>query len=174
MQLIVSPDKVGDTISQPDNCGTRVLDCTEGSFDRPASQIISMKNGEGSYMPGSKTLLLVDNTNSGVLEPLKDFSAGTAAASGAVTLTLSSITHSPVGMKKEWKRFLKELEIPSRTLEKIDFLAEFGSRYQQTTFPVVLMQKGTDLSILINTEELSRCRDLNDLILLLRQRLLFE
>jgi hypothetical protein len=133
-----------------------------------------MKKREGSYMPGSKTLLLVDNTDSGVLQPLKDFSAGTTTPSAAATHSLSSITHSPVGMKKEWKRFLKELEIPSRTLERIDFLAEFGSRYQQTTFPVVLVQKGADLSVLINTEELSRCRDLNDLVLLLKQRLLFE
>ena len=123
-------------------------------------------------MPGSKTLLIVDNTDSGVLPSLKDFSAGTAAASGAGTCTLSTITHSPLGMKKEWKRFLKDLEIPSRSLDRDEFLLEF--KRHQTTFPVVLVQKGTELAVLINTEELNRCRDLNDLILLLRQRLLFE
>jgi hypothetical protein len=125
-------------------------------------------------MPDSKTLLIVDNTNSGVLSSLKDFSAGTAAASGAGTCTLSSITHSPVGMKKEWKRFLKDLDTPSRTLERGEFTSEFRSGYPQMTFPVVLVQKGTELAVLITTEELSRCRDLNDLIALLRQRLLFE
>ena len=126
-------------------------------------------------MPGTKTLLIVDNTNSGVLQPLKDFSAaGSAAGSGATTQSLSTITHSPVGMKKEWKRFLKELEIPSRTLEKGEFLAEFRSGHSPATFPVVFVQKGTELAVLISTEELGRCRDLNDLIVLLRQRLLFE
>lgn len=124
-------------------------------------------------MPGTKTLLIVDNTNSGVLQPLKDFSAGTAA-SGAGTRTISAITHSPVGMKKEWKRFLKDLDIPSRTLDKGEFLSEFRSGHSQTTFPVVLVQKGTELAVLISTEDISRCRDLNDFILLLRQRLLFE
>jgi len=123
-------------------------------------------------MPGLKTLLFVYNTNSGVLQSLKDFSAGTAAASGADTCNLSAITHSPVGMKKEWKRFLKDLEIPSRSLDKNEFSSEFGNR--QITFPVVLVQKGTELSVLIGTEELNRCRDLNDLIFLLKQQILFD
>ena len=125
-------------------------------------------------MPGSKTLLIVDNIDSGVLPSLKDFSAGTAAASGVGTRTLSTMTHSPVGMKKEWKRFLKDLEIPSRTLERSEFTSEFGSGHPKMTFPVVLIQTGTELAVLLNTEEISRCRDLHDLILLLRQRLLFE
>ena len=125
-------------------------------------------------MPGSKILLIVDNTDSEVLPSLKDFSAGTAAASGAGTRTLSTMTHSPVGMKKEWKRFLKDLEIPSRTLERSEFTSEFGSGHPKMTFPVVLIKTGTELTVLISTEELRRCRDLNDLIVLMRQRFLFE
>ena len=125
-------------------------------------------------MPGLKTLLIVDNTDSGVLPSLKDFSAGTAVPSGAGTRTLSTMTHSPVGMKKEWKRFLKDLEIPSRTLERSEFTSEFGSGHPRMTFPVVLIQTGSQLAVLLSTEELNRCRDLHDLILLLRQRLLFE
>ena len=125
-------------------------------------------------MPGSKILLIVDNTDSEVLPSLKDFSAGTAAASGAGTRTLRTMTHSPVGMKKEWKRFLKDLEIPSRTLERSEFTSEFGSGHPKMTFPVVLIQTGTELTVLISTEELRRCRDLNDLIVLMRQRFLFE
>ncbi len=125
-------------------------------------------------MPGSKILLIVDNTDSGVLPSLKDFSAGTSAASGAGTRTLRTMTHSPVGMKKEWKRFLKDLEIPSRTLERSEFISEFGSGHHETTFPIVFVQKGTELTVLISTEELRRCRDLNDLIVLMRQRFLFE
>ena len=125
-------------------------------------------------MPGSKTLLIVDNTDSGVLPSLKDFSAGTIAATGAGTRTISTMIHSPVGMKKEWKRFLKELEIPSRTLERSEFTSEFGTGHPRMTFPVVFIQTGTELAVLLSTEELSQCRDLHDLILIMRQRLLFE
>ena len=123
-------------------------------------------------MPGMKTLLVVYNTNSGVLDSLKNYSTGMAPASGADICTLSAITHSPVGMKKEWKRFLKDLDIPSRTLDRNAFSSEFG--HYKTTFPVVLVQKGTELEVLIGTEELNRCRDLSDLILLMKQRLLYE
>lgn len=124
--------------------------------------------------PGSKTLLIVDSTNKGVLEPLKDFSSGATAASGGGTRTISSITHSPVGMKKEWKRFLKDLDIPSRTLDKNEFQGEFGSGLHQITFPVILTQNGSELTILAGTDEIRQCRDLNDLVILLKQRLLYE
>jgi hypothetical protein len=121
-------------------------------------------------MPGVRTLLFVHNIDSGVLPSLKDFSTGKTAASGSDICALSAITHSPVGMKKEWKRFCKELEIPSRSLDRNEFVSEFGQR--QVTFPIVLVQQGTELSVLISTEELKRCRDLNDLIFLMKQRLL--
>jgi hypothetical protein len=83
---------------------------------------------------------------------------------------LSRVTHSPVGIKKEWKRFLKDLRIPSRSLDRNEFLHEFGNH--PLTFPVVLFRNGTELSVLISTEELNRCRDLSDLIHLVREALL--
>ncbi|MHB8164078.1 MAG: hypothetical protein ACYDDV_06975 [Methanoregula sp.] len=125
-------------------------------------------------MPGQKNLLFIYNTDSGALQTFKDFSSGKASPSGEGACNLTGITHSPVGMKKEWKRFCKDLDIPSRPLHRNEFLAEFGSRQHQTTFPVVLVQKGTELEIFISTDELNRCRDLNDLIILMKQRLLFE
>ena len=79
------------------------------------------------------------------------------------------MTNSPVGMKKEWKRFLKDCAIPARTLDRDEFLSEFGSR--PVTFPVVLLKRGTELSIFISTEELNRCHDLSDLILLVEERI---
>jgi hypothetical protein len=120
-------------------------------------------------MPGTKTLLFVYKTDSGVLQSLKNYSTGTAA-SGSDICTLSAVTHSPVGMKKEWKRFLKDLQIPSRSLDRNEYTMEF--RQHPTTFPVVLVQTGTELAVLIGTEELNQCRDLNDLMLLVRERLL--
>lgn len=122
-------------------------------------------------MPGVKTLLFIYNSTRGVLPSLKDFSAGKAAPSGTDVCNLSAITHSPVGVKKAWKRFLKDLEIPSRSLDRDEFLSEFGFVHPQITFPVVLVQKGTEMFVLIDTEELNRCRDLDDLIHLVQSRL---
>lgn len=121
-------------------------------------------------MPDSKTLLFVYNIDSRVLQSLHDYSAGRAVASGQISCSLMAMTHSPVGMKKEWKRFLKELVIPSRSLDKNEFIAEFGAR--QITYPAILVKKGGDLILLITTEDIARCRDLGELISLVLDRLL--
>jgi len=120
-------------------------------------------------MTDLKTILFVYNTNKGRLQSPKDYFAGTISASGMDVCPLSTITHSPVGMKKEWKRFLKDLEIRSRLLDRDEFSWEFGS--VQTTYPAVIVQNGTELTVLVGPEELRRCRDLNDLIQLMQQRL---
>lgn len=119
-------------------------------------------------MPDSKTLLFVHNLDSGVLESLHDYSTSKGAASAADACILSKITHSPLGIKKEWKRFLKGLTIPARSLDRDEFLREFNSHF---TFPVVLLKKGAELSILLSTEELRQCQALEDLITLLEERL---
>ena len=72
-------------------------------------------------------------------------------------------------MKKEWKRFIKDLEIPSRFLNRNEFFSEFG--HCQITFPAVFFQKGTELAILICSEELSQCRTLQDIIILIERHL---
>jgi hypothetical protein len=120
-------------------------------------------------MPGLKVLIFVYNTNSSVLEALKDYTAGPAAAPEKDICTLCALTHSPVGMKKEWKRFLKNVGIPFRFLNRDEFLSEFGNN--RTAFPCVLVQEGKDLKLLTGIEELNRCRDLTDLILLMEQHL---
>jgi hypothetical protein len=120
-------------------------------------------------MPGSKTLIFVYNTNSSVLEALRDYTAGPVATPGKEICTLCAITHSPVGMKKEWRRFLKDIGIPFRFLNRNEFLSESGNT--RITFPIILVQEGTGLEILVGTDELNHCRDLTDLILLMKQHL---
>jgi hypothetical protein len=120
-------------------------------------------------MSDLKTILFIYNTNNGVLKTLMDYFAGTASASGTDICPLNAITNSPVGMKKEWKRFLKDLKIPSRLLDRNEFSWEFGDLH--TSFPVVLVQSGAELAVLVGTEALNQCRDLNDLIFLMQQRL---
>jgi len=120
-------------------------------------------------MPDSRTLLFVHNLDSGVLQSLHDYTLDKPVSSKGDACTLSIMTHSPVGMKKEWKRFLKDLTIPTRTIDRDEFFGEFGHR--PVTFPVVLVKRGMELAVFISTEELNRCRDLSDLIRLVQERL---
>jgi hypothetical protein len=120
-------------------------------------------------MPDTPALLFVHNIDSGVLSALHDYSSSKVPASATGACPLSTLTHSPVGIKKEWKRFLKDLRLPSRTLDRNEFLAEFGQR--PFTFPVVVLKKGVELSVFISTAELSLCNDLGALIRLVKERL---
>jgi hypothetical protein len=119
-------------------------------------------------MPQEETLLFVCNSDSGVLPKIKNYSS-TKAESGPDDCNLSALIHSPVGIKKEWKRFIRDQKMALRVLDRNEFRAEFGQAI--TTFPVVLIGTGTSLAVLISTDELNRCRELEDLIGLLNQRL---
>nr|WP_321350563.1 hypothetical protein [uncultured Methanoregula sp.] len=114
------------------------------------------------------SLLFVCNNDSGVLPRIKDYSAH-SSTSPAEGCNLSALIQSPLGIKKEWKRFIREQKLPSRILDRNDFCNEFGSGI--STFPVVLVTTGRGTVVLISTDELNRCRELEDLMSLVEQRL---
>jgi len=118
-------------------------------------------------MPLERTLIFIFNSDSGVLPKIKDY-ASRAAAPGGDGCSLYSLTYSPIGMKKEWKRFIRDLGIPARFLNRNEFSSEFGPRALK--FPVVLLQAGSELRLFISTEEINRCAGLGDLIDLVQQR----
>lgn len=115
------------------------------------------------------TILFVYNLDSGVLQSIHDYSTMKPATSGPEASPLIKLTVSPLGIKKEWKRFLKELRIPSRSLDRDEFIKEFGRR--PITYPIVLLKKGSELSILISTEEIIACGELRDLMSLVEERI---
>lgn len=119
-------------------------------------------------MTYGKTLLFVYNADSGVLPGMKDYSSKTGASPGKDLCNLTALTHSPIGMKKDWKRFVKELGIPARFLNRNEFFYEVGTGI--TTFPSILVQAGKDLLVVVSTDEINRCQSLEDLICLIQPR----
>ena len=61
-------------------------------------------------MQHGKVLVFVNNFDSGVLPTARDFS-GREPSRGTDGCKLYLLTTSPVGTKKEWKRFIRELGI---------------------------------------------------------------
>ena len=68
--------------------------------------------------PDLKTILFIYNTNNGALKSLLDYFAGSASADETDVCRLNALTSSAAGIKKEWKGFLKDLNIPSRLLDR--------------------------------------------------------
>lgn len=119
-------------------------------------------------MPSGRSLVFVYNADSGILATMKD-PVSRMAASGKDSCNLYAVTFSPVGMKKEWKRFIHNLGIPVRFLSRDHFMSEF--RTVTVTFPAAFMQTGKDLFLFISTDEINRYERLEDLISLVQQRL---
>jgi hypothetical protein len=119
-------------------------------------------------MSYGKTLLFVYNANSGILPGMKDYTSKAGASQGKDSCNLTAITHSPIGMKKDWKRFVKEFGIPARFLNRNEFVSEVGSGL--ITFPAILLNTGNDLLMVASSEEINMCRSLEDLIYLVQSR----
>ena len=127
--------------------------------------------GEGcilSTMSYGKTLLFIYNADSGVLPGLKEYSSKTSTSHARDSCNLTTITSTPIGMKKDWKRFVRELGIQARFLNRNEFVSEIGAGL--ITFPAILVQTGKDLLMLASSEEINRCRSVEDLISLVQQR----
>lgn len=119
-------------------------------------------------MPVGRSLLFVYNADSGVLQRMKDY-VSRDEITGADRCNLWALTFSPIGMKKEWKRVVHDLGIPSRFISRDEFTREF--RTVAATFPAAFLQTGNDLFHFISTDEINQCAQLEDLISIVRQRL---
>jgi len=119
-------------------------------------------------MESGRSLVFVYNADSETIPKANGFMSRPMA-----TLTeqcnLLVLTFSPIGMKKEWKRFISGLKIPVRFFSRDEFASEF--RDLAATFPAAFLRTGKDLFIIASTEEINRCTDLADLIGLVQQRL---
>ena len=118
-------------------------------------------------MQPGRSLLFVYNVDSETLPKTNDHMR--MAGSGKETCGLLALTFSPLGMKKEWRRFVHALDIPARFLSRDEFVGEF--RNSTTPFPAVFLQAGPDLFVFISSDEISQCARLEDLVALVQQRL---
>lgn len=119
-------------------------------------------------MSYGKTLLFIYNADSGVLPGLKEYSSKASTSHARNFCNLTAITNTPIGMKKDWKRFVRDLNIPSRFLNRNEFISEIGAGL--ITFPAILVQIGKDLLVVASSDEINHCGCLDDLISLVRQR----
>ncbi|MDD1684989.1 MAG: hypothetical protein LUQ19_03760 [Methanoregula sp.] len=119
-------------------------------------------------MRSGQVLIFIYNCDRGNLSAIRDYSKKTVEEK-APECSLLALISSPVGMKKSWKRFIGELDIPSRFLHRDEYEEEFGAIL--APLPVVLLHSHKTKSLFISADELSRVQALEDLILLVSHRL---
>jgi hypothetical protein len=119
-------------------------------------------------MWSGQVLIFVFNCDRGNLSALKDYSQ-TQNDDRIHGCTLLSLISSPVGIKKSWKRYMQELKVPARFLHHDEYEEEFGALL--TPLPAVFLHNRKTRSLFISADELSRIQSVEDLMMLLTQKL---
>jgi hypothetical protein len=119
-------------------------------------------------MRPDQDLIFIYNCDRGNLSAIKDYSQKTGAEAPPLC-NLISLTVTPVGIKKSWKRFVSELPFPARFLHRDEFEEEFGELLLPS--PAVFFRRGKDLTLLISSEDLNRILSTDELIARVTMRL---
>jgi hypothetical protein len=119
-------------------------------------------------MRSGRLLIFVYQCDRGNLSGIKDYSQK-LTADKAPECNLLALISSPVGMKKSWKRFIQNLGIPARFLYRDEYEDELGAVL--TPLPAAFLHNQKTKSLFISAEELGRVSAIDDLILLVNQKL---
>lgn len=110
--------------------------------------------------PPGAALVFVYNADSGVFNALAD-AAHKIFSPQTYACNLCALTHTALGMRGEWRRFLDGLGRP------LEFLHadELGARYgvSGVPLPAVFTREGQSLKVLAGADSVNACRTLDDL-----------
>ena len=113
-------------------------------------------------------LLFVYNLDKSRVTDIKDY-LYSSQPSKTPQCNLCALISSPVGIKKGWKRFTSEIGIPVRYLFRDEFGHEFS--LPKISSPAVFLQIGESTFLVVNSDELNRCKTTDELIDLIKQRI---
>lgn len=106
--------------------------------------------------------VFVYNADSGVFNLLADI-AHKMFSPRTYSCRLCALTHSNLGMKKQWKDFLESVDAEMEFLHADEFKDKYD--FQETELPAVYKQDANgDLEIMIDAFAINKCKSLDDLI----------
>lgn len=121
-----------------------------------------------STLEPTATVVFAYNAGSGLFNAVTDI-VHKALSPRTYQCHLCALTHSTFGMRKSWKEFLETLEIP------LEFLHadELKSRYRtgEVPLPAVFKNDGQRLELLIDSDSITQCRTIDELMRLVRDSL---
>ena len=115
-----------------------------------------------------KKLVFVYNADSGVVNIVKDFWHKLLRPS-TYQCNLCAQTFSAFGMKKNWKKFINNLDIEAEFLHK----DEFEEKYEisDAVYPSTYLKNGITFDLLINQEEMNGVKSLDEMEALVLSKL---
>jgi hypothetical protein len=105
-------------------------------------------------------LVFVYNADSGVFNTLADV-AHKIFSPQTYGCNLCALTHTAVGMRREWKRFLDGLDAPLEFLHADELRARYG--VEGVPLPAIFKGDGERLEVAVGADSINACRTLDDL-----------
>jgi hypothetical protein len=105
-------------------------------------------------------LVFVYNADSGVFNTLAD-AAHKIFSPQTYRCNLCALTHTAVGMRREWKRFLDGLEEPLEFLHADELKTRYGAA--GVPLPAIFKTGGESMEVLVGADAINACRTMDDL-----------
>ena len=105
-------------------------------------------------------LVFAYNAESGVFNALAD-AAHKIFSPRTYACNLCALTHTAVGMRSEWRRFLDGLGRPLEFLHADELEARYG--LSGVPLPAIFRREGEGLEVLADADSINVCRTLDDL-----------
>ena len=117
---------------------------------------------------GSKpSIIFVYNADSGLLNAVKDY-VHKIASPKTYSCNLCAITFGNLGMKKDWKTFIANLNFPVEFLHRDEFFERY--HLENIKFPSAFIRRGADISLFITQKEMNSLQSLDDLMKLVTKK----
>jgi hypothetical protein len=110
--------------------------------------------------PARPALVFVYNADSGVFNALTD-AAHKIFSPRTYQCHLCALTHSALGMRGEWKRFLDGLGGPLEFLHADELKARYG--VEGVPLPAIFKSDGARVEVSVGADAINACRTMDDL-----------
>lgn len=105
-------------------------------------------------MNGERCILLVYNADSPLLAQLKDY-VRKIVSPETYPCSLCRITFGNLGMKRAWRRFVRELPYPAVFLHRDELVGEYRQLLEYQ-LPAIFVGDGAEMTLLVSAEDLNQ------------------
>lgn len=120
-------------------------------------------------MESTNELIFVYNADSSLLAQAKDY-VHKAVSPDTYECNLCQITYGGLGMKGEWKDFVKQLPYKVKFLHKDELTKQYPDLVGMK-LPAVFKKQGEDISLLISAEEINQQKTVENLKALMQSKM---
>ncbi len=112
-------------------------------------------------------VVFVYNADSGLFNTLTD-TAHKLFSPETYECNLCAMTHSALGMKKEWKEFLDTMDIPLEFLHRDELKEKYSTGAE---LPAIFLKSGKELNLIIEASSINECQDIEELKQLINDKI---